>query len=120
MPDSSRSSVDLPAPLCPTRPMRSPSLRDREMYLRASTTTTLDAFRPIAPPAEPRTAFLRERDLASKIGKSTHASTQSTETPPGVGLAGLMGLPPTPSRGLGRGTGAGRGRPAVCRRPCTP
>src|SRR5699024_562214 len=91
MPDSSRSSVDLPAPLCPTRPMRSPSRRERVMSLRASTTTTLDAFRPIAPPADPSTAFLSDRDLASKIGKSTQASTQSMDTPPGVGTAELMG-----------------------------
>ena len=61
------------------------------MSLRASTTTTLDAFRPIAPPADPSTAFLSDRDLASKIGKSTQASTQSMDTPPGVGTAELMG-----------------------------
>ena len=43
------------------------------MSFSASTTTVLEAFLPIAPPAEDMTAFFRERDLASKIGKSTQA-----------------------------------------------
>ena len=73
MPDSRRSSVDLPAPLWPTRPTRSPSSSDMVMSRSASMTTTLDALRPIVPPALPRNAFFSERDLASKMGNSTHA-----------------------------------------------
>ena len=73
MPDSSRSSVDLPAPLCPTRPTRSPISSDIVMSRSASMTTTLDSLRPMVPPALPRNAFFSERDLASKIGNSTHA-----------------------------------------------
>ena len=73
MPDSSRSSVDFPAPLCPTSPTRSPISSDIVMSRSASMTTTLDSLRPIAPPALPRKAFFSERDLASKMGNSTHA-----------------------------------------------
>src|SRR5215217_143776 len=73
MPESSRSRVDLPAPLCPTRPTRSPSSSDMVISRSASMTTTLDSLRPIAPPALPRNAFFNERVLASKIGNSTHA-----------------------------------------------
>ena len=82
MPDSSRSSVDLPAPLWPTRPIRSPSFSDRLMSRRASTTTTSELLRPIDPPALPRNAFFSDRDLASKIGKSTQASRVSILTCP--------------------------------------
>ena len=73
MPDSSRSSVDLPAPLWPTSPTRSPISSDIVMSRSASMTTTLDSLRPIVPPALPRNAFFSERDLASKMGNSTHA-----------------------------------------------
>src|SRR5215217_2824673 len=73
MPDSSRSSVDLPAPLWPTRPTRSPSSSDIVMSRSASITTTLDSLRPIVPPALPRNAFFSERAFASKMGNSTHA-----------------------------------------------
>src|SRR5882672_11358057 len=73
MPDSRRSSVDLPAPLCPTKPTRSPFSRDKVMSLSASITTTLDVLRPMVPPALPRNAFFSDRDLASKMGNSTHA-----------------------------------------------
>src|SRR5690606_8296695 len=62
-----------PAPLWPTRPTRSPSFSDMVMSRSASMTTTFDALRPIAPPALPRNAFFSDRDLASKIGNSTHA-----------------------------------------------
>ena len=73
MPDSSRSSVDLPAPLWPTRPTRSPISSDMVMSRSASMTTTLESLRPIVPPALPRNAFFSDRDLASKIGNSTQA-----------------------------------------------
>src|SRR3546814_4579149 len=73
MPDSNRSSVDLPAPLCPTSPTRSPICRDMVMSRNASTTTTLDSLRPMLPPALPRNAFFSDRDLASKLGSSTPA-----------------------------------------------
>lgn len=43
------------------------------MSRNASMTTTLELLRPMVPPALPRTAFFSERDLASKIGNSTHA-----------------------------------------------
>jgi hypothetical protein len=43
------------------------------MSRSASMTTTLDALRPMVPPALPRKAFFSDRDLASKIGNSTHA-----------------------------------------------
>src|SRR5689334_9701193 len=73
IPDSSRNSVDLPAPLCPTSPTRSPSSSDIVMSRNASMTTTLDSLRPIAPPALPRNTFFSERVFASKIGNSTQA-----------------------------------------------
>src|SRR3954454_4442421 len=73
MPDNSRSSVDLPAPLCPTRPTRSPICNDMVMSRSASMTTTLDSLRPMAPPALPRNAFFSDRVFASNIGNSTHA-----------------------------------------------
>ena len=63
----------MPAPLWPTSPTRSPSSSDIVMSRNASMTTTLDSLRPMAPPALPRNAFFSERDLASKIGNSTHA-----------------------------------------------
>jgi len=47
------------------------------MSRNASTTTTLELLRPIVPPALPRNAFFKERDLASKMGNSTHASRVS-------------------------------------------
>src|SRR5690625_2948538 len=74
MPESSRSRVDFPAPLWPTRPTRSPIDSDMVMSRSASTTTTLELLRPIAPPALPRNAFFNDRDLASKMGNSTQAS----------------------------------------------
>ncbi len=43
------------------------------MSRNASTTTTLELLRPIVPPALPKKAFFNERDLASKMGNSTHA-----------------------------------------------
>ena len=70
MPDISRSSVDLPAPLCPTSATRSPWRSDRVMSRSASMIGTLESV-PIRPPARPSTAFFSERVLASKIGKST-------------------------------------------------
>jgi hypothetical protein len=73
MPDSSRSRVDFPAPLCPTSPTLSPMDSEMVMLRSASMTTTLDAVRPIAPPALPRNVFFSDRVLASKIGNSTHA-----------------------------------------------
>src|SRR5262245_9925363 len=73
IPDSSRSRVDFPAPLCPTSPTRSPSSSDIVMSRNASMTTTLDSLRPMAPPALPRNVFFSDRVFASKIGNSTHA-----------------------------------------------
>src|SRR5699024_11689170 len=80
MRESTRNRVDLPAPLWPTSPTRSPSRRCKLMSLRASTTTTLSSFCPMAPPAVESTAFFNERDFASKMGKSTHALYVSIET----------------------------------------
>src|SRR3954468_2816736 len=79
MPDISRSSVDLPAPLCPTSATRSPLRSARLMSLSASMIGTLESV-PIAPPARPRTAFFNDRVFASKIGKSTAASCRSMLT----------------------------------------
>src|SRR5687768_3006182 len=72
MPDSSRSSVDLPAPLWPTRPIRSPCWIDRLMSRSASMTGTFWSV-PILPPALPSTAFFSDRVFASKMGNSTEA-----------------------------------------------
>ena len=69
--------MDLPAPLWPTRPTRSPIFSDSVMSRSASMTTTLSVLRPIAPPALPRNAFFSERVLASKMGNSTQASRVS-------------------------------------------
>ena len=77
MPDSRRSSVDFPAPLCPTSPTRSPIFNVMVMSRSASMTTTLSPVRPIAPPALPKNAFFSERVFASKIGNSTQASRVS-------------------------------------------
>src|ERR687891_844481 len=79
MPDISRSSVDLPAPLCPTSATRSPWRSDTVMSRRASMIGTFDSV-PMRPPARPSTAFFSERDLASKIGKSTAAPSMSMLT----------------------------------------
>src|ERR687893_2220099 len=73
MPDSSRSRVDLPAPLWPTSASRSPSDTRRLMLCSASMTTTLRSLAATLPPTTPRTVCFRERDLASKMGKSTLA-----------------------------------------------
>src|SRR4030088_2126351 len=81
MPESRRSRVDFPAPLWPTRPTRSPMSSDMVMSRSASTTTTLELLRPMVPPALPRNAFFSERDLASKMGNSTHASRVSMGGP---------------------------------------
>src|SRR5271157_6382514 len=85
MPDISRSSVDLPAPLCPTRPTRSPVRSDSVMSRNASMTRTFDVLRPIVPPALPRNVFFSDRDFASKIGNSTHAPTVSMLTSSAAG-----------------------------------
>src|ERR1700742_1128654 len=79
MPASSRSSVDLPAPLCPTRPTRSPSRSDSVMSCSASMIGTRWSM-PILPPTLPSTAFFSDRVLASKIGKSTDAFQTSMLT----------------------------------------
>src|SRR5918992_5563862 len=79
MPDISRSSVDLPAPLWPTSATRSPWRRDTVISRRASMIGTFDSV-PIRPPARPSTAFFSERDFASKIGKSTAAPSMSMLT----------------------------------------
>src|ERR1700754_725656 len=81
MPDMSRSSVDLPAPLCPTSATRSPLRRDTVMSRSASMMGTFESV-PIRPPARPRTAFFSERVFASKIGKSTAAPSRSMLTMP--------------------------------------
>src|SRR4051794_20564231 len=73
MPDSSRSSVDLPAPLCPTRPTRAPCSMSTEMS-RSAWMTGILASLEMLPPTMPSTVFFSDRLLASKIGKSTHAS----------------------------------------------
>src|SRR3712207_390901 len=80
MPDSSRSRVDLPAPLWPTSAMRSPSETRRSMLRSASMTTTLRSLAATLPPTTPRTVCFSDRDLASKIGKSTLASRTSMLT----------------------------------------
>src|SRR3712207_4824149 len=80
MPDSSRSSVDLPAPLWPTSASRSPSSKCRSMPRSASITTTLRALAATLPPTTPSTVCFRDRDFASKIGKSTLASWTSMLT----------------------------------------
>src|SRR5437763_17191765 len=79
MPASSRSSVDLPAPLWPTRPTRSPSRSDSVMSRSASMIGTRCPV-PILPPTLPSTAFFSDLDLASKIGKSTEAFQTSMLT----------------------------------------
>src|SRR5919112_2336110 len=79
MPDMSRSSVDLPAPLWPTSATRPPRRSDTVMSRRASMTGTFDSV-PIRPPARPSTAFFSERDFASKTGKSTAAPSMSMLT----------------------------------------
>src|SRR5918998_5015634 len=80
MPDSSRSRVDLPAPLWPTSASRSPSETCRSMLRSASMTTTLRSLAATLPPTTPSTVCFRDRDFASKIGKSTHASWTSMLT----------------------------------------
>src|SRR6202012_4001046 len=90
MPESSRSRVDFPAPLWPTSPTRAPSSSDMVISRSASITTTLEALRPIEPPS---TVFFSERDLASKIGNSTHASWVSICGPVGVTVVCLQVLP---------------------------
>src|SRR3954468_12812116 len=79
MPDMSRSSVDLPAPLWPTSATRPPRRSDTVMSRSASMTGTFDSV-PMRPPARPSTAFFNERVLASKIGKSTPALSMSMLT----------------------------------------
>src|SRR3954468_15111692 len=82
MPDIRRSSVDLPAPLCPIRPTRSPWRNDRVTSCSASTTGTLASV-PILPPARPTvpsTAFFSDLVFASKMGNSTLARRTSMET----------------------------------------
>jgi hypothetical protein len=54
--------------------------RGRLTSRSAAMTTTLEVLRPILPPALPRNVCLSERDLASKIGNSTHAWRTSTPT----------------------------------------
>src|ERR671932_1328215 len=80
MPDSSRSRVDLPAPLWPTSASRSPSETCRLMLRSASMTTTLRSLAATLPPTTPRTVCFSDRDLASKMGKSTPASWTSMLT----------------------------------------
>src|SRR3712207_1570619 len=80
MPDSSRSRVDLPAPLWPTSARRSPSETRRSMLRSASITTTLRSLAATLPPTTPRTVCFSDRDFASKIGKSTLASRTSMLT----------------------------------------
>src|SRR4051812_24416314 len=79
MPASMRSRVDLPAPLWPTRPTRSPCLSDSVMSRSASMIGTRFSV-PIRPPALPSTAFFNDRVLASKMGKSTEAFQTSILT----------------------------------------
>src|ERR1051326_4445774 len=79
MPASMRSRVDLPAPLCPTSPTRSPSCSDRSMSRSAAMIGTRWSV-PILPPTLPSTAFFNDRVLASKIGKSTDAFRTSMLT----------------------------------------
>src|ERR1700730_4974499 len=76
---SMRSRVDLPAPLWPTSPTRSPSRSDRVMSGNASMLSNRWSV-PILPPTLPSTAFFSDRVLASKIGKSTDAFQTSMLT----------------------------------------
>src|SRR5271163_2423285 len=111
MPESSRSKVDFPAPLWPTSPTRSPSSSDIVISRNASITTTLDALRPIEPP---RNDFLSERDLASKIGNSTHASCVSMCGPVGVTVVCLEVLPGARTGSAGStGPAGARGQTAL-------
>ena len=111
MPDISRSSVDLPAPLCPTSATRSPRRSDSVMSRSASMIGTFESV-PIRPPARPSTAFFSERVLASKIGKSTAASTMSMR---GSGVPSVTSLRPSTRRG----SGSCAGRPATTAQPTT-
>src|SRR5918994_5147007 len=89
MPDMSRSSVDLPAPLWPTSATRPPRRSDTVMSRSASMMGPFDSV-PTRPPARPSTAFFNERVLASKIGKSTAAPTMSMR---GSGAAVVISHP---------------------------
>src|SRR6185312_6777717 len=72
MPDSTRSSVDLPEPLWPTNPTRSPSAISRLMLSSALTVTTSRAPAITRPPVACATmVFLSERECAPKIANST-------------------------------------------------
>src|ERR1039458_6412302 len=72
MPASTRSSVVLPEPLWPTRPMRSPSLISRLRPSMARTVTISRAPAMTRPPvACDKIWFLSERELAPKIANST-------------------------------------------------
>src|SRR5689334_15503502 len=79
MPDIRRSSVDLPAPLCPTSATRSPLRSLSVMSRSASMMGTLELV-PMRPPARPSTAFFNDRVFASKMGKSTPAPSKSMLT----------------------------------------
>src|SRR3712207_4861088 len=80
MPDRRRSSVDLPAPLCPTRATRSPSSMVMLMSCSAWMTGTFRSSELMLPPTMPRTAFFSERVFASKMGKSMLAFRVSMRT----------------------------------------
>src|SRR5689334_8146519 len=95
MPDISRSSVDLPAPLCPTSATRAPRRSDSVMSRSASMIGTFESV-PIRPPARPSTAFFSERVFASKIGKSTAAPAMSM-----LGSGGVLAVISHPVRHAG-------------------
>src|SRR5581483_9444613 len=78
------------------------------MSRSASMTTTLDALRPIDPP---RTVFFSERDLASKIGNSTHASRVSMCGP--VGVTGCLQVLPGARAGSTVAAATGRQAPLL-------
>src|SRR5262245_14356217 len=63
-----RKKVVLPAPLCPTSPSRSPSVRLREMFFKASTITVLSCAARV-PPSRENIAVFNERVFEVKIGK---------------------------------------------------
>src|SRR3954451_19716404 len=94
MPESSRSRVDLPAPLWPTRPTRSPVLRSRSMSRSASMIGTLVALS-MFPPTTPSTVFFSERLRPSNTGKSTQAPDSEMLTSVEVEVV-VMGSPSYP------------------------
>src|SRR4051812_19149655 len=90
MPDSSRSSVDFPAPLWPTRPTLAPCANSRSMSRSAS---MIGTFWPpsMFPPTSPSTVFFSERLRPSNTGKSTQAPERAMLTSVSVEVVVMVG-----------------------------